>query len=292
MVFFFFQAEDGIRDYKVTGVQTCALPILSRALQRPPESSSWGAAASKPGPSRNSYASKAAAARSMVTVSPARPASRHSCAYVLSAGRSTSRRVRESRTVSPRAIVPRAVQRGGLPCAGRAPGASASSATSLHSSMSPRNLRALAAAHNLGGGSSEVRHDGDAEGASLRRVLRAATRRHQEAAPPEPPPRLDVAQAITYPAATSEVEAEGGLGLAEQQHPRLATLARSRDVGMVRTEVGAVEPGVMCRQELREAALHGAVDRKSTRLNSSHLVISYAVFCLKKKNKHTKTSTS
>src|SRR2546426_1397849 len=27
VVFFFFQAEDGIRDYKVTGVQTCALPI-------------------------------------------------------------------------------------------------------------------------------------------------------------------------------------------------------------------------------------------------------------------------
>src|SRR5256885_5461525 len=26
-VYFFFQAEDGIRDYKVTGVQTCALPI-------------------------------------------------------------------------------------------------------------------------------------------------------------------------------------------------------------------------------------------------------------------------
>src|SRR5256885_3655200 len=29
--FFFFQAEDGIRDYKVTGVQTCALPISSGA---------------------------------------------------------------------------------------------------------------------------------------------------------------------------------------------------------------------------------------------------------------------
>src|SRR3989454_1738716 len=28
---FFFQAEDGIRDYKVTGVQTCALPISCRA---------------------------------------------------------------------------------------------------------------------------------------------------------------------------------------------------------------------------------------------------------------------
>src|SRR5256885_11965526 len=29
---FFFQAEDGIRDYKVTGVQTCALPICPRPL--------------------------------------------------------------------------------------------------------------------------------------------------------------------------------------------------------------------------------------------------------------------
>src|SRR5690625_6692651 len=29
-------------------------------------------------------------------------------------------------------------------------------------------------------------------------------------------------------------------------------------------------------------------DRKSTRLNSSHVAISYAVFCLKKKKKHTK----
>src|ERR1039457_2019893 len=29
--FFFFQAEDGIRDYKVTGVQTCALPISGSA---------------------------------------------------------------------------------------------------------------------------------------------------------------------------------------------------------------------------------------------------------------------
>src|SRR5256885_9364008 len=30
--FFFFQAEDGIRDYKVTGVQTCALPIWGNRL--------------------------------------------------------------------------------------------------------------------------------------------------------------------------------------------------------------------------------------------------------------------
>src|SRR2546429_9116344 len=35
--FFFFQAEDGIRDVAVTGVQTCALPIyVFSSAQRPP----------------------------------------------------------------------------------------------------------------------------------------------------------------------------------------------------------------------------------------------------------------
>src|SRR5699024_11684369 len=33
--FFFFQAEDGIRDRNVTGVQTCALPILASITQEP-----------------------------------------------------------------------------------------------------------------------------------------------------------------------------------------------------------------------------------------------------------------
>src|SRR5256885_8441740 len=35
--------------------------------------------------------------------------------------------------------------------------------------------------------------------------------------------------------------------------------------------------------ELMKQTEHCFIDRKSTRLNSSHLVISYAVFCLKKK---------
>src|SRR5690606_40111626 len=30
LLFFFFQAEDGIRDFHVTGVQTCALPIFNQ----------------------------------------------------------------------------------------------------------------------------------------------------------------------------------------------------------------------------------------------------------------------
>src|SRR2546422_6212361 len=33
-VFFFFQAEDGIRDVAVTGVQTCALPISASAMKQ------------------------------------------------------------------------------------------------------------------------------------------------------------------------------------------------------------------------------------------------------------------
>src|SRR5256884_4256007 len=32
-VFFFFQAEDGIRDVAVTGVQTCALPVAAKSLE-------------------------------------------------------------------------------------------------------------------------------------------------------------------------------------------------------------------------------------------------------------------
>src|SRR5258708_22704243 len=58
--------------------------------------------------------------------------------------------------------------------------------------------------------------------------------------------------------------------------------ARPRDDGLAGAAIGA----------LRELARVGAVkrhagdrerDRKSTRLNSSHQIISYAVFCLKKK---------
>src|SRR2546426_4884035 len=37
------------------------------------------------------------------------------------------------------------------------------------------------------------------------------------------------------------------------------------------------------RKSLRSTLSAAGLDRKSTRLNSSHLVISYAVFCLKKK---------
>src|SRR3712207_8111621 len=77
------------------------------------------------------------------------------------------------------------------------------------------------------------------------------------------------------------------------------TLFRSADQpvvevarGHVRHAVGDVEVGLLLLADvLRERAPRGEraprrqVDRKSTRLNSSHANISYAVFCLKKKKK-------
>src|SRR5258708_29786950 len=39
-------------------------------------------------------------------------------------------------------------------------------------------------------------------------------------------------------------------------------------------------------EDERHPPRHVLLDRKSTRLNSSHQIISYAVFCLKKKNPH------
>src|SRR5256885_11094522 len=46
-----------------------------------------------------------------------------------------------------------------------------------------------------------------------------------------------------------------------------------------------LEPEALLRVKRREI-LEEQLDRKSTRLNSSHLVISYAVFCLKKKKNY------
>src|SRR5258708_26868236 len=43
------------------------------------------------------------------------------------------------------------------------------------------------------------------------------------------------------------------------------------------------------RQRRFRACFATPTDRKSTRLNSSHQIISYAVFCLKKKSKHSNT---
>src|SRR2546430_3876317 len=67
------------------------------------------------------------------------------------------------------------------------------------------------------------------------------------------------------------------------EHPAVAGVNGARFVHFVRAQarvlVDLIEP-----KQLLDANLLTATDRKSTRLNSSHSQISYAVFCLKKKN--------
>src|SRR2546426_8286807 len=63
--------------------------------------------------------------------------------------------------------------------------------------------------------------------------------------------------------------------------------------GRVRARATGADSGMAGRERSAREDPHRstcAADRKSTRLNSSHLVISYAVFCLKKKKNNTLTS--
>src|SRR2546426_7655779 len=71
-------------------------------------------------------------------------------------------------------------------------------------------------------------------------------------------------------------------GRSEQLTCRLGTLRLAeRDLGDAAHQLGVIPAGHA--GHARQAGVVVQVDRKSTRLNSSHLVISYAVFCLKKK---------
>src|SRR3712207_7058476 len=78
-----------------------------------------------------------------------------------------------------------------------------------------------------------------------------------------------------------------------RSHAFRESLARIRDTPSHRE-------GLQIVQRVRDLLVDGALavlklaldgDRKSTRLNSSHANISYAVFCLKKKKNHTQTIT-
>src|SRR5258705_8299577 len=68
----------------------------------------------------------------------------------------------------------------------------------------------------------------------------------------------------------------------DQQLPLLVSLVLLPG----RALVVVVQPGGFGGGGADRGDRHVEADRKSTRLNSSHLGISYAVFCLKKKKKH------
>src|SRR5688572_32157885 len=77
---------------------------------------------------------------------------------------------------------------------------------------------------------------------------------------------------------------ERGAGHDDLQRRACALDRRLRDAGGLEAEMGrgsrdSTSPGVPAGRADRDA------DRKSTRLNSSHSQISYAVFCLKKKKR-------
>src|SRR5688572_32533661 len=73
--------------------------------------------------------------------------------------------------------------------------------------------------------------------------------------------------------------------LSAMTHPNLVRVIEARELGGQPCMVCEYLPGGTLRDRIRAEG-----DRKSTRLNSSHSQISYAVFCLKKKKKKNKQS--
>src|SRR5688572_31234247 len=77
--------------------------------------------------------------------------------------------------------------------------------------------------------------------------------------------------------------------LFRSHRPRLSSWTSDGWCGLVtsrlQSDLGSVE-GRMARIVVTEFVSLDGVDRKSTRLNSSHSQISYAVFCLKKKKQN------
>src|SRR5438034_3195800 len=91
------------------------------------------------------------------------------------------------------------------------------------------------------------------------------------------------------------VHDDGDAALLGEGHRALDHPLRQRALVVVLDEhrIGVRHGRVQLAEQLvlgarRDRVLH--LDRKSTRLNSSHTVISYAVFCLKKKKKNKKTN--
>src|SRR5699024_11812507 len=79
-----------------------------------------------------------------------------------------------------------------------------------------------------------------------------------------------------------------GLGLSAGL-TKIVTVAAASPIIRAVPKNGArhdIDPSVPPTNGPKAIPAPSAADRKSTRLNSSHVSISYAVFCLKKKNKH------
>src|SRR5436305_9994659 len=95
-----------------------------------------------------------------------------------------------------------------------------------------------------------------------------------------PPPRSTLFPYTTLFRSREEYDTVAGLALEET-----ATRRRRCRSGNGRGCSRLLRHGIQARLERIDLLLQQFEDRKSTRLNSSHVRISYAVFCLKKKKK-------
>src|SRR5256885_3336123 len=95
--------------------------------------------------------------------------------------------------------------------------------------------------------------------------------------------RAAVAIRTIATAPTDESDATATLGTLQQTREQIAPWADNKSGTLLawpaKCPLDLLKSSPRCRKQFI------GEDRKSTRLNSSHLVISYAVFCLKKKNK-------
>src|SRR5437764_4190573 len=95
-----------------------------------------------------------------------------------------------------------------------------------------------------------------------------------------PPTRAELAAAVVN---TAQLVLRLVRGAVRRQHPVNLSVTQLRALDFVSANPGTSLSAVADYVGL---ALPSASDRKSTRLNSSHRCISYAVFCLKKKTKY------
>src|SRR5947208_3754284 len=84
----------------------------------------------------------------------------------------------------------------------------------------------------------------------------------------------------------NNAQIERRVSVAKWDGGKLTVFASTQGVSNARTDI-AKDFGLPLSKVRVVTSVGDALDRKSTRLNSSHQIISYAVFCLKKKNKKT-----
>src|SRR5438270_1044262 len=145
-------------------------------------------------------------------------------------------------------------------------------------SRRPARHRSSAAAHVLDPGHDDLRAGAQVREVDVRVVLLHQPQRHLGRTLSQRPQRVpgpgDVKLGAHDPVRGEEAGLERPVILATARFERLMRHLAEIEPDVLTDEYPAAEPEV--------------IDRKSTRLNSSHSQISYAVFCLKKKKKKKK----